>query len=180
MAGRVPYFELHIRPLFRIIDRDHMLARGNGLDLWDYDAVVREARTISILLRSGQPMPPFEAGGPWPDEWVALFDRWVASGCPRLQIGKAPSYVLEQTSPRRYRLTCDVPTSLPDCVAFFDLADPSPANRTYTLYVQPPVPAPAPSPSTAPALEMFRSSDLIGGVHVIDADGKKFVPLPSA
>ena len=31
-----PYFEIYIRPMFRIIDRDHMLFFG---DLWDYDFV---------------------------------------------------------------------------------------------------------------------------------------------
>jgi hypothetical protein len=44
MAERKPVFELHIRPLFRLLDRQHMLFK---LDLWDYDAV--KAHSAEIL-----------------------------------------------------------------------------------------------------------------------------------
>jgi len=27
-------------------------------------------------------MPPIEDGGPWPEEWIALFERWIAAGHP--------------------------------------------------------------------------------------------------
>ncbi len=50
MAERNPIFELHIRPLFRLLDRQHMLrVAPNDLDLWDYDVV--KAKSASILQR---------------------------------------------------------------------------------------------------------------------------------
>ena len=44
MAERKPIFELHIRPMFRLLDRQHMLRFPRDLDLWDYDAVRKELR----------------------------------------------------------------------------------------------------------------------------------------
>jgi hypothetical protein len=40
-----PVFELHIKPMFRLLDRQHMLhlVVGPGLDLWDYDVVKERA-----------------------------------------------------------------------------------------------------------------------------------------
>ena len=46
MAERNPVFELHIRPLFRLLDRQHMLRVTDGMDLWDYDVV----KTTSALI----------------------------------------------------------------------------------------------------------------------------------
>src|ERR1700744_5196444 len=84
MAERNPVFELHIRPLFRLLDRQHMLrVPPQGLDLWDYDVV--KANSASILQRvkgqgPEQTMPTTRTGGPWPSEWGGLFDRWIQGG----------------------------------------------------------------------------------------------------
>ena len=45
MAERKPVFELHIRPMFRLLDRQHMIFHGD-LDLWDYDAVKTHSAEI--------------------------------------------------------------------------------------------------------------------------------------
>lgn len=74
-----PLWELHIRPMFRLTDRDHMLFR---FDLFDYDQIV--AHKDDMVARIDTDMPPASTGGPWPEEWRALFDRWVRAGCPRL------------------------------------------------------------------------------------------------
>jgi len=87
-------WELHILPMFRLVDRDHMMAlsAGQRLDLFNYDQVVKRASPepgheteMPIFQRwiRGH-MPPANAGGPWPDEWIALFDRWVSGGFQRL------------------------------------------------------------------------------------------------
>ena len=55
MAERSPVFEMHIRPLFRILDRQHMLRIQHPLDLWDYDAVKQAAAVI--LQKVGGPAP---------------------------------------------------------------------------------------------------------------------------
>jgi len=33
-------------------------------------------------------MPPPHAGGPWPKEWVDLFERWLTAGAPRLGLAQ--------------------------------------------------------------------------------------------
>jgi len=79
--SRPLYFELHIRPMFRLVDRDHMLAMGNpSFDLFDYGDVRKMTEgTPSLMLDwiEGDRMPPDYAGGPWPEEWKALFRRWA-------------------------------------------------------------------------------------------------------
>jgi hypothetical protein len=70
--------------MFRATDRKHM---DFSVDLWDYDAVVADAERI--LARLNVDMPPVNAGGPWPDEWIALFRRWNESGHKHLDLGTA-------------------------------------------------------------------------------------------
>src|SRR5262245_25153684 len=80
-----PYFELHIRPMFRAIDRDHMLWK---LDLWDYDKVKALAPRIAEMLRKAPPncMPTTASGGPWPEGWIEVFESWMATGYQRLPL----------------------------------------------------------------------------------------------
>lgn len=81
---RTPVFELHILPLVRAIDREHMIS---FFDLWNYEHLVEHADLI--LARVGTDMPPVAQGGPWPDEWVQLFRRWRDTGFKRLEVGAA-------------------------------------------------------------------------------------------
>jgi hypothetical protein len=90
-----PYWELHIRPMFRLIDYDHMLSFFNMLD---YDTVVDHKDDINDALSSGS-MPPRSTGGPWPDEWIALFKRWTEANCPRLGSAKGVTYTLSPKTP---------------------------------------------------------------------------------
>lgn len=95
MASRPAIFELHIRPLFRELDRMHMLlVTDGGLDLWDYGSVKKYSTPppaprgkMGENLSSG--MPVEGTGGPWPPEWIDLFNRWVDSGYPRLELATA-------------------------------------------------------------------------------------------
>ncbi|HEX7833557.1 MAG TPA: hypothetical protein VF787_28150 [Thermoanaerobaculia bacterium] len=89
MAG--PYWELHILPMFRLIDRDHMLVRG--LDLFDYAQVSKAADDIIDQLEAGM-MPPQSTGGPWPDEWITVFKNWRDNGKPRLTLIGDATYSL--------------------------------------------------------------------------------------
>ena len=79
-------WDLHILPMFRHLDRDHMLMlSGNRrIDLFDYAQVVERSRTGVFQNWLRGHMPPVNAGGPWPEEWIALFDRWVSGGFLRL------------------------------------------------------------------------------------------------
>ena len=83
---RTPVFELHILPLFRATDREHMLF---SLDLWNYDEVVARIDDLLARLGGSADMPPASHGGPWPDEWVALLTRWKSTGFKRLELGTA-------------------------------------------------------------------------------------------
>jgi len=85
-APRPVIWELHIVPMFRLIDRDHMLLlSGNRrIDLYDYDQVVERSRTGVFQNWIRGHMPPLNVGGPWPAEWIALYERWVSGGFLRL------------------------------------------------------------------------------------------------
>ncbi len=66
-------FEKHIKPLFRARDRQSMRF---AFDLWSVDDVRTHAAAILTRLRVGS-MP---CDGPWPKEWVEVFERWTKTG----------------------------------------------------------------------------------------------------
>jgi len=68
-------FASDIRPLFRDTpDVDTM--KGLGLDLSSYGDVKAKATEIYSRLKDGS-MP---CDGPWPEERVAVFKRWIDEG----------------------------------------------------------------------------------------------------
>jgi hypothetical protein len=77
---RPPVFELHIRPMLRLLDREHMLTLIEpGFDLWELGKVWEMRNDILLRLRGegSQNMPGLQVGGPWPTEWIDLFERWT-------------------------------------------------------------------------------------------------------
>lgn len=68
-------FERDIRPLFREKDVSSM---SKAFDLASYNDVRAHADSILAKLSDGS-MP---CDGPWPEERVELFRRWVEAGCP--------------------------------------------------------------------------------------------------
>ncbi len=68
-----PSFATDIKPLFRESDRESM---KRAFDLWSYDDVVAHSQAIAARLEDGS-MP---CDGRWPDDQVALFERWVKDG----------------------------------------------------------------------------------------------------
>jgi CDGSH-type Zn-finger protein len=64
-------FEDHIRALFRPMDRNAMLF---AFDLWKEADVILHRQPILLRLRAGT-MP---CDGAWPEEKIAVFERWVA------------------------------------------------------------------------------------------------------
>ncbi|HYE87929.1 MAG TPA: hypothetical protein VEA16_16310, partial [Vicinamibacterales bacterium] len=82
---RTPYYELHIRPLIRLLDRTQMRFK---FDLWSYDDVKANADDIVRVISDGT-MPPPSHGGPWPREWIDLFARWQATGFQKLEVATA-------------------------------------------------------------------------------------------
>ena len=68
-------FEQDIKPLFREGDRQSMKW---AFDLWSSDDVAQNSDAILERLRNGT-MP---CDGAWPDEQVAVFQRWADAGSP--------------------------------------------------------------------------------------------------
>jgi hypothetical protein len=68
-------FENDIKPLFRERDRQSMTF---AFDLWSHDDVARNSSAILGRLRNGT-MP---CDGAWPEEQIALFERWAEAGSP--------------------------------------------------------------------------------------------------
>lgn len=66
-------FAADIRPLFR--DSDRAAMRG-AFDLFSHDDVLAHGQAIAGRLSAGT-MP---CDGPWPEQQVQLFERWLAQG----------------------------------------------------------------------------------------------------
>lgn len=190
MAERKPIFELHIRPLFRLLDRQHMLRVRQDLDLWDYDAVKKHSARILHKVKGpigeadGLKMPTEKTGGAWPSEWVSLFERWIQGGFKRLSLGKAKSLTLREDGDLGLFLSCrmDVPATIDDSIAWFESESvPGTAMTAYRLYV-----LPGEDLSTPPSsVEIGCGEPVDGpipqqGITVTDAAGTHFVNLPSA
>ena len=81
-----PSFERHIKQMFREVDIESM---NSMFDLSDYQTVKQFSNEILLCLKGdgGRPvMPPASAGGPWPNEWIDLFARWIQEGHPQQQV----------------------------------------------------------------------------------------------
>lgn len=69
--NRPSSFALHIQPLFTSDQRTCMI---KSFDLAKYEDVKKWSAKIAHSL-SAKTMPA-DASNPWPDEWIALFNRW--------------------------------------------------------------------------------------------------------
>jgi hypothetical protein len=183
LADRFPIFELHVLPMFRQIDRQHMLRVNSKLDLLDYDSVKKNAPDILSFAGGDAPtMPPSGVGGPWPSEWKALFARWIAGGHRRLLLGTAQNLKLARSVGTTHQLSCTVTIpNAPDAAAWFDVVDPGPAAATYRLYVFAGETVPPPTETTDITVkERLDAATAANGVTVIDAAGSHRVTEPVA
>jgi len=74
--NRKASYSLHIQPLFTASQRACMLGK---FDLYKYEDVRQWAGKIASSL-ANKTMPADDSK-PWPDEWIALFQRWIDEGC---------------------------------------------------------------------------------------------------
>jgi hypothetical protein len=174
--NRAPIFELHIRPMFRTLDRLHMQRVNAALDLWDYDSVRASAAAITGRTGGAAPsMPTAEVGGGWPDEWVALFARWSATGFRRLSLGAGKAGYQLNAAGAGFQLAAkvDVPNSPDgDSAAWFDIVSTTPGAATYRLVVFPgEATPPAADTIEIDVTERIDAATAAGGVTVIDANG---------
>ena len=78
--GVTPSFKNHIVQMFREIDVESMKTM---FDLTSYETVKQHSSEILLCLKGAEGrdvMPPTSTGGPWPEEWIALFERWMEEG----------------------------------------------------------------------------------------------------
>src|SRR4051794_21789367 len=116
--------------MFRLLDREHMTTLvAPGIDLWNLDAVW--AARVEILTRlrgvGSANMPGTRVGGPWPAEWIILFERWTATGSDN-QTGHHLSlatpdgaYQVQKLSGDQRRLRATVTAPNPRCRVWFEL-----------------------------------------------------------
>lgn len=128
---RTPVFELHILPMIRATDREHMRFR---YDLWDYNQVVQNAETIAD--RVAVDMPTVATGGPWPEEWVTLFRRWMETGFKRLALGTAEYTWSQSATATTIRATGTYPAA--GFKAWLQLEAETETSKTYVLYFEAP------------------------------------------
>ncbi len=160
---RTPFYELHIRPMFRATDREHM---GFAVDLWDYGAVVEQAD--EILTRLEADMPPISTGGPWPEEWVALFRRWTESGHKRLELGTA-QFAFNQTA-TVVTITATGTFPAAGYKGWLQLETETDTAKTYILYFEPPDAPDAGAAGGFNLRERYRATDT-RSVFVHDSTG---------
>lgn len=76
-ANRATSYALHIAVMF---SDDQRRCMSPYLDLASYDEVKASSETIYERVKDHS--MPADDTGPWPDEWIALFKRWIDEGCP--------------------------------------------------------------------------------------------------
>lgn len=69
-------FALHISVMFTDEQKRCM---SPFLDLASYDDVKADAEVV--FARVNDHSMPSDESGPWPNEWIAMFRRWIDEGC---------------------------------------------------------------------------------------------------
>jgi len=183
---RPPVFELHIRPMFRLLEREHMTTLVTpGIDLWDLGAVWAKRNLILEHLRAEglQNMPGVPVGGPWPAEWITLFERWAATGSDAerghhlLLVKPDGPYQVRTLTGDLRQLTATVTAPTGGCRVWFGLDSVSSGQRDYTLHLEPAFPGQPADPTPVEANEFFAKGNTTK-VVIRDADGTHEVPIP--
>jgi hypothetical protein len=169
---RTPVFELHVRPMFRSVDREHMLNILEEFDLWSYDVVKSSIDDILDSVENGR-MPPEGKGGPWPGEWIQLLRRWKETGFKRLDLGQGTYEVF--SSDGEIELVANFTLPAPGWAGWIQLESSTETTRTYVVYFEPPdVPEEG-------AGEDIVVSEQFSGVQKLflrDRDGLRELPIP--
>lgn len=183
---RPPVFELHIWPMFRLLDREHMTTLATPpIDLWNLDAVWAERHDILERLRGegSRNMPGTKVGGPWPAEWVTLFERWLTTGSDaepghHLVLAQPDGpYRVQTLGGDRRRLTATVTAPTDGCRVWFELDAIAGGQRDYTLYLEPAFPSQPADPTPLQVVDPFTKGDATKLV-IRDAGGTQEVPVP--
>ena len=174
MVDAVPYFELHIKPMFRRIDRDHMLFE---LDLWDYDDVKNNSQQIKTVLRrqSQQIMPPINYGGGWPEGWISVFELWVDKDFPRLSLTSG-NYKAQRLSNGQIKLSANVMLTDSTEAAWLNREESAYNVAEYTLYLRPVQGGATGRNRQANSIEIIADTT-VSIVFINDVKGRQEVPI---
>jgi hypothetical protein len=72
-----------IKGYFTQTDVNHMKLVQPQLDLSDYTSTKDNAVLVyNRLIDKERPMPPKSTGGPWPQEKIDNFRKWIEAGTP--------------------------------------------------------------------------------------------------
>jgi hypothetical protein len=169
-------FELHIVPIVRQLDRSHM-QQFKSIDLWDYATVSKPAMASKILRAlQAQPsdvMPPQSHGGPWPDEWIQLFQRWINEGFPRLSLGTSSQFSAQRNGPV-VSVTADGPSAGANVTVWLDRYS-GPQSADLVLYSD--SVSQAGFAQSYPVTDYFSFSATMTQIQVLDAVGVHAVSI---
>lgn len=103
-------------------------------------------------------MPPVSHGGPWPEEWVAIFRRWMAMGFKRLELGGAAYTLTRTTTVAAVRASGTYPAA--GYKGWLQLDWQSDAAKQYLLYFEAPDTPAEGRPEAFDLRERYRATDL--------------------
>jgi hypothetical protein len=144
-------------------------------DLWNRDNVFNNAQVILIRLSSTDCMPPAEYGGPWPQEWIDLFRRWVDAGGPVLERGKGQYTATRNAAGVRVQAKVTTPT--PGYHVWMEEDRVRVVPPAIVVYAEPPDPPQAPAPEQMEVRDTFEIPATETTVRIIDADGPHDVSI---
>jgi hypothetical protein len=124
-------------------------------------------------------MPPTIYGGQWPAEWIALFQRWMAEGFGKLDLGTvdAPGWAATRNGTK---VTISGRGTAPagGWRTWLEAVVPEGKPREYVHYWEPGDPAAPPSPTPFRAKATFDAPPGTVEIAVTDATGRHVVPIP--
>ena len=181
----IPRWELHIQPMFCLLDRYHMI--GYNINFDDVQSVWNHRQPILSHVQGGS-MPPPNENGPWPKEMVQLLARWITAG-EQLFDGHPPALSLASGS--GYSVSLQFGTlqvlgqaSLPykDSKAWFQIMDYSKENMDLKVYLENP-PSPV-SQTSQSGVQLSLNVDKIGTtpekVTITDENGTQSFPTSAS
>jgi hypothetical protein len=174
----VPVYELHIQPMFRLLDVVHMAPVG--VPLGDLNSVWTNRKAIFTNVSNGS--MPLASGGPWPNEWVQLFQRWMATGSDtqvghHLVLGKPDGKYNLSVVFGSCTLSANVTPPSPGYQIWFNLDAVTTTQRFYSLVMEPPFPAQSGTGSQVLVKESSFKKGTLTSVVITDSKGTQTLPL---
>lgn len=179
MSNRTVRFQIHIRPLFSAMDREHM---SFFADLWDvstfYSADGKPKMDVINKIfhhvGPGGNMPPVTHGGGWPEEWQNLYKRWMDEGCQKLELGQG-AYAARRLG--GIILSAQDVTVPLGSELWLERDRGCPSEFTYNLYIEPPANGTGATEVKSATEDIDNAPDDLQSITVITSEGKKVIPV---